>query len=162
MQVNEIMTRDVWSCRPDDSLEHAAQLMWDHDCGCLPVCEGNGHRRVVGVITDRDICMGALFQGKPLRELSVGQSMAKQPLACQAQHSLEQAEHAMRNARVRRLPVIDDQGTLVGILSLADIAREATAEQSLSSRKVTEVEVNDTLAYICGVARQSPATSKPA
>jgi CBS-domain-containing membrane protein len=161
MQVNEIMTRQVQSCRPDDSLERAAQLMWDYDCGCVPVCEGgDGVSRAIGVITDRDICMGALFQGKPLRELRVRNAMAQQLLACQPQHSLEQAERAMRNARVRRLPVIDDQGNLIGMLSLADIAREAAAEQSQSKREVTELEVNDTLAAICS-AGQSTGASAP-
>lgn len=158
MQVNEIMTREVKSCRPDDSLERAAQLMWDCDCGCVPVCEGgDGAARVIGVITDRDICMGALFQGKPLRELRVRDAMAQELLACQPQHSLEQAERAMRGARVRRLPVIDDRGTLIGMLSLADIAREAAAERGQSKREVTELEVNDTLVAICSVDRSTDA-----
>jgi CBS-domain-containing membrane protein len=155
MQVNEIMTREVQSCRPDDSLDRAAQLMWDHDCGCLPVCDGDGAGRTIGVITDRDVCMAALFQGKPLRELRVREAMAQQLLACQPQHSLEQAERTMRNARVRRLPVVDDRGALIGMLSLADIAREAVAEQSQAQRQVTELEVNDTLAAICGTGQSS-------
>jgi CBS-domain-containing membrane protein len=154
MQVNEIMTRQVQSCHPEDSLERAAQLMWDHDCGCVPVCEASdGFNRAVGVITDRDICMGALFQGKPLRDLRVRDAMARQLLACQPQHSLEQAAKAMRDARVRRLPVVDDQGALIGMLSLADIAREAAAEQSQPHREVTELEVNDTLAAICSTGQ---------
>jgi CBS domain-containing protein len=161
MQVNEIMTRQVQSCRPDDSLDRAAQLMWDYDCGCLPVCDGDGAGRTIGVITDRDVCMAALFQGKPLRELRVREAMAQQLLACQPQHSLEQAERTMRNARVRRLPVIDDRGALIGMLSLADIAREAAAERSQAKRQVTEVEVNNTLAAICG-AGQSLGTLRAA
>jgi len=159
MQVNEIMTREVQSCRPDDSLERAAQLMWDHDCGCVPVCDSsNGINRAVGVITDRDICMGALFQGKPLRDLRVRDAMAQQLLSCQPQHSLEQAARAMRDARVRRLPVVNDQGALIGMLSLADIAREAAAEQSQPKREVTEFEVNDTLAAICSTGQSLGAS----
>jgi CBS domain-containing protein len=159
MQVNAIMTRQVQSCRPDDSLEYAAQLMWDHDCGCVPVCEASdGVSRAVGVITDRDICMGALFQGKPLRDLRVRDAMAQRLLACRPQHSLEEAARTMRDARVRRLPVVDDQGALIGMLSLADIAREAAAEHSQPKREISEVEVNDTLAAICDTGRSFSAS----
>jgi CBS domain-containing protein len=155
MRVDDIMNRHVQTCRPDDSLEYAAQLMWDHDCGCVPVCSGNGVTRTIGVITDRDICMGALFQGKPLQELRVGDAMARQLLACRPEDSLREAEQAMRDARIRRLPVLDDQGALLGILSLADLAREAARQQTRAQREVTEVEVNDTLAAICQPNGQS-------
>ena len=66
MRVDQIMTEQVSWCGTEDSLAQAAQLMWNHDCGCLPVCSGNGENRVVGVVTDRDICMSALFMSKPL------------------------------------------------------------------------------------------------
>ena len=69
MQIEQLMSRNVQYCSPDDSLERVAKLMWDYDCGSVPVCTGNGAPRVVGVITDRDICMSALFEGKPLRDL---------------------------------------------------------------------------------------------
>ena len=154
MRVKELMTQQIQSCRPDDSLELAAQLMWDHDCGCIPVCAGDGASRTIGMITDRDICMGALFQGKPLRELRVSDAMARKVLACRPQDTLAEAEKAMRDARIRRLPVLDDQGSLIGMLSLADLAREATRERSQSRKEVTEVEVNNTLAAICEPTRQ--------
>ncbi len=155
MRVTEIMTRSIQSCRPSDSLERAALLMWNYDCGCIPVCAGDdGAGQTVGVVTDRDICMSALFEGKPLRELSVGDAMAREVLSCRPQDSLAQAEQAMREARIRRLPVTDDQGTLIGMLSLADIAREAAREQTRPNREVTEVEVNDTFAAICEPTRQ--------
>ena len=91
--------------------------MWDHDCGCLPVCATNGVRRVVGVITDRDICMSALFQGKPLRELRVSDTMAKQVRICRPDDSLVDVERTMREAKIRRLPVIDEQGALAGMIT---------------------------------------------
>ncbi len=160
MQVQEIMSRNVRTCRPDDSLEHAAHLMWDHDCGCLPVCESDGQQQVVGMITDRDICMGALFQGKPIRELRVRDSMARQLVSCLATEPVGQAERMMKSARVRRLPVVNDAGALVGLLSLADIAREAATQQGRpAARAITEVEVNDTLSCICAPATQSRGVS---
>jgi CBS domain-containing protein len=143
MQVKELMTQQVQSCGPEASLERAAQLMWDYDCGCLPVCAGEGVP--IGVITDRDICMCALFQGKPLRELRVSDAMAKQLLTCRPEDSVENAEKAMQAAHVRRLPVVDDRGGLVGLLSLADLARAAARDR----RTLSEREVNMTFAAIC-------------
>jgi CBS-domain-containing membrane protein len=149
MRVEQLMTKQVKSCSPGDTLERAAQLMWDGDCGCLPVCAGNGVNRVVGVITDRDICMAALFQGKPLRELPVSGAMAQQLLACKAGDAVSDVENTLREARIRRLPVIDEQGALIGIIALADLAREAARERTAARRDITESEVGDTLAAIC-------------
>ena len=156
MRVEQIMTRQVSSCSPDTSLAEAAQLMWDHDCGCLPVCTGNGASRVAGVITDRDICMAALFKAQPLYELRVADAMSRQLQACRPADSLIDAENTMRKARVRRLPVIDEQGLLLGMISLADLAREAARENHSPKQEITEMEVGDTLAAIC-----QPSTTRP-
>jgi len=149
MRVNEIMTKQVSCCSADNTLAQAAQLMWDHDCGCLPVYSGDGASRLAGVITDRDICMSALFKGKPLHELHVSDAMSRQLQTCRPGDSLVDAERTMRQARIRRLPVVDDEGSLVGMVSLADLAREAAREKSLSRQEITETEVGDTLAAIC-------------
>ena len=71
MTIERLMSRDVHQCRPDQTLDYAASQMWEHDCGCLPVCAGDEESRVIGMLTDRDICMAALFQGRPLRDLKV-------------------------------------------------------------------------------------------
>ncbi len=157
MRVEELMTRQVHSCRPEDSLDHAAQLMWNHDCGCLPVCSGDGASRIVGMITDRDICMSALFQGRSLKDLCVGDAMAKSVETCRTSDSLAQAEKIMRGARIRRLPVLDAQGCITGMISLADLAREAARERTQSRKEITETEVGDTLAAICQSATHSLA-----
>jgi CBS domain-containing protein len=158
MRVEQIMARPVQSCRPDDSLARAAQLMWDHDCGCLPVVQGDGVPRVVGVITDRDVCMCALFQGRPLRDLRVSEAMAKQVKVCSPSDSLADAERRMRDGRIRRLPVVDEEGLLIGMISLADLAQEAMRERTASKQEITETEVGDTLAAICEpVGRQLAA-----
>lgn len=154
MQVEQLMSKQVKSCSPGDTLQRAAQLMWDADCGCLPVCEANGADRVVGVITDRDICMSALFEGKQLHELPVSGAMAKQLVVCKVGDTVAGVEKTMREARIRRLPVVDDQGALVGIIGLADIAREAARERGSAKRYVTGSEVGDTLAAICGPSAQ--------
>ena len=159
MRVQDLMTQQVQSCRPEDSLESAAQMMWDHDCGCIPVCTGgnNGARQMMGVITDRDICMHSLFQGKTLRDLRVSDAMAKEVRVCRPDDSLAQAEKTMREARIRRLPVVDEKGGLIGMISLADLAREAARERTRPRKDITETEVGDTLAAICETPNQSLA-----
>ena len=157
MRVEQIMTKQVSSCSQDNTLAEAAQLMWDHDCGCLPVCTGNGASRVAGVITDRDICMSALFKGQPLYELRVSDAMSRQLQACRPGDSLADAEKTMRQARIRRLPVVDEQGSLLGMISLADLAREAARENHSPKQEITEMEVGDTLAAICQPSAQQLA-----
>ena len=157
MRVEELMTKQVTTCKPNDTLDHAAQLMWDHDCGCLPVCAGDGINRVSGVITDRDICMSALFQGKPLRELQVSDAMARQVRACRPSDSVVDVERTMREAKIRRLPVIDAQDTLIGMITLADLAREAEREQTQPAPDITGNEIGVTLASICQPPRQQLA-----
>ncbi len=153
MRVQDLMTRHVQSCRPGDTLEQAAQLMWNFDCGSVPVCGGNGESRIVGMITDRDICMSGLFQGKALRDLRVSDAMSKSVETCRSSASLAEAEKIMRNARIRRLPVIDEHDALVGVISLADLAREAARERTNRGREITETEVGDTLAAICAAPK---------
>jgi CBS domain-containing protein len=143
------MTKQVKWCTSEDSLDRAAQLMWNSDCGCLPVCGADGANRVIGVVTDRDICMSALFEGKALRELRVANAMAQVLKACRPSDSLTDAEKFMSEARIRRLPVVDDQGSLVGIITLADLAREAVREHAAGKSDITESAVGDTLAAIC-------------
>ncbi len=149
MLVENLMTRQVQSCQVGDSLAHAAQLMWQHDCGAIPVCAGNGAQRVVGVITDRDICMSALFEGKPLKDLRVNEAMSKSVTTVRPSDSLAQAERVMRDSHIRRLPVIDHDGALIGMISLADLAREAIRERSHPRKEVTENDIGNTLAAIC-------------
>jgi len=148
------MSKQVKSCSPEDTLDAAARLMWDNDCGCVPVCTRDGLDRAVGVITDRDICMAAMFQGKPLRDLRVSDAMCKKLQICGPRDSLGEAERIMREARIRRLPVVDEQGGLIGMITLADLAREAARERTTARQEITETEVGDTLAAICQSAGQ--------
>jgi CBS domain-containing protein len=149
MRVAQLMAKLVQTCQPADSLANVAQRMWDHDCGCLPVVSTNGESRLVGVITDRDICMCALFQGGSLHELRVAQAMAQKVHACTTSDTLAQVEKIMREAQIRRLPVVDEKGALAGMISLADLAHEAAKEQASGRPEITETEVGDTLAAIC-------------
>ena len=141
MKVKDIMTTNVRKCFTSDSLATAAQLMWEHDCGCVPVL--NEDARVVGMITDRDICMAAFFQGTPLSGIKVSTVMSRQLFDCTSDDDLSAAERIMREKKVRRLPVLHQDGRLVGLVSLSDIARRADDEYARGAvnRYVTDAEV---------------------
>jgi CBS domain-containing protein len=123
MFISDIMVRNPHTCSPDDSLNTAAELMWEHDCGCLPVVDANS--KVVGMITDRDICMAAYTQGVPLGASTVATAMSRDVCACTPADSVDEAEEAMEERQVRRIPVVDAAGVLLGIVSLADLAHVA-------------------------------------
>lgn len=151
MQVEKIMTRDVASCTASDSLNRAAQLMWEHDCGCIPVVDGD--KKLVGIVTDRDLTMAAYTQGKALAQIAVGDVMAHELHTCSAPETVAEVESRMREAQVRRLPVIDASGMLVGIVSLNDLALEAARERGRHAER-SQTEVARTLAE---VSRHRPA-----
>lgn len=131
-KARDVMTRDVVSCRPADSLNRAAQLMWEGDCGALPVVDHSG--KLLGMLTDRDICMAAYTRGRPLTELSVSAAMSTSVFSCRPEDTLRSVMDAMATRQVRRIPVLDEAGLLVGIVSLADVARLAQAP-SIESRE---------------------------
>lgn len=131
MKARDLMTRHVHTCRVDATLAEAARTMWEADVGALPVVDDEG--RVVAMITDRDICMAAYTQGVPLAASGVASAMSKQLVSCSPHASLHEIEQKMLSAQVRRIPVIDDLGTLVGIVTLGDIAHH-TQSGSLLER----------------------------
>ncbi len=122
MKVGQIMNRSVRASHPQDSLNSVAQIMWDERCGDVPVVDERS--RPVGFLTDRDICMAAYTQGKPLAALQVEGAMARKVVCCTTEDDLNSAAQMMRQNRTRRLPVIDREGALVGLLSLDDLACE--------------------------------------
>ena len=157
MRITRLMTTKVESCRPDESLSQAAERMWTHDCGCLPVLDPDGTGRVIGMVTDRDICMSAMFQGRPLHDLCVADAMSKDVRTCRPTDSVHVAERIMQESQIRRLPVVDDDGCLIGLLTLADLAREAAREQSSPKKDLTGDEIGMTLASISVPAKRHPA-----
>lgn len=145
--VHDAMRTRVHVCSPEDTLARAAQVMWDKDLGCLPVC-GPG-RRPLAMLTDRDICMAAFMQWKHLSEASVESAMSHSLFTCSPDDELVQAEETMRRYQVRRLPVVDEQGVLVGLLSLGDIARYVHHRSSFSNGTPAQQRLAETLAAIC-------------
>lgn len=148
MKVKELMTTEVKCCHPEDSLNSAAQLMWDFDCGCAPVVDDGG--RPIAMITDRDICMAAYTQGAKLTERPVASAMSKEIYTCNADDELALVEEVMRQCRVRRLPVIDASGRLAGLISLNDIAEAAERDRTNGrGRRIPDFEITRVLSAVC-------------
>jgi len=143
MHIQHLMTKQLVTCRPEDSLARAAQLMWEHDIGCVLVTDGEG--RLVGLLTDRDACMGAYTQGLPLDRVRVSSVMAKEIWSCTPHSDSRDVETIMRRHQVRRVPVLDPMGLPVGIVTLNDLARAARGTPAAA---INQREVEATLASI--------------
>jgi CBS domain-containing protein len=141
MNVKEVMVAAVKSCGPNDVVNWAAQIMWENDCGCLPVVDGAS--RVIGMLTDRDICMAAYTQGAGLSAILVSSAMSRDVFSCRPSDDLLAAQRVMREHQVRRLPVTDAAKKLVGIVSLNDIARAAALTAA------GKAQVASTLVAVC-------------
>jgi CBS domain-containing protein len=124
MNIRELMHTPALTIRADSSANTAAQLMWENDCGALPVVDEAD--RLIGIVTDRDICMAAYTQGLSLAAIPVTSAMSKHVLVCHVNDSVETAEELMREGRIRRVPVIDNDGHPVGLVGLGDLARFAS------------------------------------
>lgn len=120
MKVREIMTSQVECCTADDDCGEAIRIMWDTDCGIVPVVDPDHH--VVGAITDRDIAIACWSRNVGPRDIRIGDTMSRDVKCCRREDTVNAAEELMEKSQVRRLPVIDKNGRLCGILSLADIA----------------------------------------
>lgn len=147
MNASEVMTTAVQSCRADDNLQRAMQIMWDHDCGVVPVVDAEN--RVIGMITDRDVAVAAYTQGRPLWQIPVSSAMAKKVHGVEATDSLEMVETLMRRVHVRRVPVLDGQGTLRGIISLNDLARHSQRGAGRKADGLRADSIARTLAAVC-------------
>lgn len=163
MKVKDVMVADVATCSTSDDLARAAQLMWEHDCGVVPVVEADDY--LIGMFTDRDACMAAYTQGRPLNAIRVGDVMSRAVVSVHAEEDIGMALAALRDQRVRRVPVVNDLGRLVGIISLADLARRVSKPSTAPAKGLTRESVAETLASISqpwSAAAQAPALPKPA
>ncbi len=147
MKVSQVMTAEVKTCRERDSLSKAARVMWDNDCGCVPVTDAEG--KIAGIITDRDITMAAYTQGLPLHAIGVESAMARTVVTCSSDDDLQTVEELMRQNQVRRVPVLDQSGKLVGIVSLNDLALAARQQRKEEIAPMTSDEISETLRAIC-------------
>ena len=154
MKIEQLMTRSVQTIGPDERLDRAAQLMWENDCGCLPVVDGQHH--VIGMITDRDVCMAAWTQGRALWELPVRGAMSSRVVTVTPTDATTRAHRLMQEHQVRRVPVVNGEALLVGLVSLNDLALAAQP----GSRELRPDEVADTLAAVGRHTANSSAGSE--
>jgi CBS domain-containing protein len=148
MKVQDIMTSNVKSCRPDDNLAAVAGLMWDNNCGTLPMVDEAG--RVRGMITDRDIAIAVATRGRLASEITVGEVVSGRVVYCTLDEDIKSALEKMGQERVRRLPVINRDGLLQGILSLDDAAIHAQESKRGHLPDLSYEDVVNTYKAICG------------
>jgi CBS domain-containing protein len=146
MNVEQAMTKDVRVCGRSSSLNEAARIMWERDCGFVPVVEDDGSGRLVGVLTDRDLCMAVYTQGKRLSEIRAGEVMTRAVRSCHPGDSLEAVEGTMAAAQVRRLPVVDVSDHVVGVISLSDLARQVA--RAGRGARAAQSDIGETLGAI--------------
>jgi CBS-domain-containing membrane protein len=146
MKVKELMTPDAKAIWITQSLADAAREMWENDCGALPIIKDG--RKVVGMITDRDICMASAMRDRNPAAISVEEIMNATVYAAEADEDIEQALQTMREHKIRRLPVLNLQGELEGILSMNDIVLHAQ-KQNGKKPEIDYTDVVKTYQAIC-------------
>jgi CBS domain-containing protein len=119
MKVKDIMVGRPVTCSPDTNLGAAVELLWDRNCGFLPIVGSDG--KLNGVVTDRDICIALGTQNRLPAEICVGEVTTGEIYSCAPEDDIHTALATMRKERVRRLPVVDGRGVLQGVLSMDDV-----------------------------------------
>jgi CBS domain-containing protein len=147
MKVKEVMTENPKACTLTDNLAEVARMMWEADCGIVPVVAEGG--KVVGLITDRDICMGAMTKGQNVSNIAVEDVVSGKVFTCKADDDIHSALDTMRENKVRRLPVTAADGQLQGMLSMNDVMLRAEETRDKKARDVSYGDVINTFKSIC-------------
>ncbi|HYL99340.1 MAG TPA: CBS domain-containing protein [Blastocatellia bacterium] len=146
MKVSDVMTREPRSCSRETNLASAVEILWMNDCGCLPVIDENC--KVIGIVTDRDISIATATRDRKPSEITVGEVISGAVECCHPDDDVTAALQKMQAHRVRRIPVINREGVLEGILSLNDIALNAQESRSRLGL-ITYEDLGKTLKSIC-------------
>ena len=145
MRAQDLMSHPAVTCHVNDPLSIAAHLMWEHDCGAIPVVRDDG--QLAGIVTDRDLCMAALTQGRRLDEILVNAVMATHVVTALPDQTVDEVVRLMAEHQVRRLPVIDAEHKPVGVVSINDLAIESAQPDT---RMVDgPAKIARTLAAVC-------------
>jgi len=123
MPTRDLMTRTVQTVHPFDRIERAARIMRECNCGALPVVDDTGH--LIGMITDRDITIRLVARGRDIRNARVEDAMTDETFSCHLRDDVEDCVESMARHQVRRMPIVDDRGVVVGIVSQSDLAQHA-------------------------------------
>lgn len=154
MKVKEIMTPGAKAIWLTESLADAAKLMWDNDCGVLPIIKDG--RKVIGMITDRDICMASAMKDSRPSAISVEEVMSGEVFSVRPEDNIDQALQMMSEHRIRRLPVINAEGELAGIVSMNDVLLHAKEQAAATADGLDYAGVVKTYQAIC--RHRVPAT----
>lgn len=154
MDIRELMTAPVRTLCPEDTLNCAAKLMGDEAIGCLPVVDDG---KLVGILTDRDIALGAYTVGEALWRLRVADHMRTPVFTCQASDDIAAAARTMRQERVRRLPVLDENDKLVGMISLDDLVHASQQPVLDPTPGMNADEIDAVVEATSGRSKHQPA-----
>lgn len=138
MTCAELMTINPSCSVPSDTAARVAKIMRTEDVGSVPVCESRQSRKLVGIVTDRDLALHVVAEGLDANRTPVEEVMTRQPVTCSPDDDLEKALDAMQLHRVRRIPVVDGNGLLVGIIAQADVATRVK-EPEKTAKTVEEI-----------------------
>lgn len=134
-KISDFMTRNVQVVRPDETLQRAAQVMDELNVGSLPVCDHAGS--IVGIITDRDITVRATAAALPAEATTVADVMTDHARWCTTEQSVQEAMEQMADTQIRRLPVVDAERRVVGIVSLGDLATRHSGHVAAALRRIS-------------------------
>jgi CBS domain-containing protein len=137
MKVGDIMTPDPVCCVLTDTAQRVARMLRDDDIGAVPVVQDQQSRKLIGMITDRDLCCSVLADGLDPKITTIVNLISAGPVSCKDSDDLEECERAMQQHRVRRMPVVDGEGCCIGIVAQADLALKAKPEDV--SKTVAEI-----------------------
>jgi CBS domain-containing protein len=129
MTANDLMTSNPACCTMDTPVEEVARLMVRCDCGEIPVVERDDLKRLVGVVTDRDIVCRSVAEGRNPLTMKAGDVMSTPAVSAKSSDHLDALKEMMERHQIRRVPVVDEKGEICGIVSLADIARREGSKQ---------------------------------
>ena len=138
MKASEIMTANPRTVSPGTSLQEAARLMQSENVGIVPVVDGDSTRNLVGVVTDRDIAIRVVAEGRDPNSIRVSDVMSTDVRTARADDSVDDIMELMGSEQVRRVPIVDDRGTLVGIVAQADIVLDAKSDKK-AERTVEQI-----------------------
>jgi CBS domain-containing protein len=156
MKVQEVMTREVEACRPATDLAAVSMIMWRQDCGIVPIIDD--HHRVLGVISDRDICMALATRHRRAEEVTAHDVMSDRLFLARPDDDVRVALDTMRTERVRRLPVVDAERRLLGMVSINDIVLRA---QPSGGHVAAGPSANDVLLTLQGICRHPLPATRP-
>ena len=129
----DVMTKEPVCCLPSDTAVKAARLMRDSDVGPIPVVENEQTKRLVGIVTDRDLALKVVAEGRDPNAVKVEEVMTREPATCRAEDELQKAVRLMAERQLRRIPVVDEGGKIVGIIAQADVATKTEAPEKTAS-----------------------------